>query len=64
MCDPKQMGQRERGRRMLNSEGGTEGCRQRSGQKEFRQQSESVWQVQRAGELLGVKSEVLGRMSR
>lgn len=62
MRDPKQTGQREGGKRMLNSEGTTKGCRQRSGQKEFRQPSESLGQVQRAGELLGrVKARFLER---
>lgn len=48
------MGQRDRGKRTLNSEGGSKGWRQRSGQREFRQCSESMGQVQRAGELLRV----------
>lgn len=39
---------------MLNFQGGTKRWRQRSGQREFRQHSESLRQVQRAGELLRV----------
>lgn len=54
MCELKSMGQRERGKRMLTSERATKEHRQGSGQKEFRQQSESMWQVQRAGERLQV----------